>query len=66
MSSQCQNYNLKVNQHQLRNLIIKCIENFSIQESFIFKILNVMIFISFIIYSPFHIEIFKLSHEFLN
>jgi len=47
----------------MKNLAIRCIETFLIQ---FLKFLQCHEFIYFIICNPFHIEIFKLSHGFLN
>jgi len=44
----------------------KCIETFPIQENLVLKIWKCHTFCHYVIYSPFHIQIFKLSHQFLN
>ncbi len=46
----------------MKNLLVKCIENFLIY--IIFKNLNDVIVINFIIESPFHINFLNLLHGF--
>jgi hypothetical protein len=57
---------LQINNHQIKNLRIICIENFSMSKIQKLKKLNAMNFFIFTICSPIHIEIFKLSHDFFH
>jgi hypothetical protein len=50
----------------MKKLSMKCIETFLIYLFFIFKILNDVIVISFILESPFHIIFKNILHEFIN
>jgi hypothetical protein len=65
----CQNnikIKIKIKHHQMKNLLVKCIETFLIYIFLILKKLNDMIIIKFILYSPFHINFFNLLHDFFN
>jgi uncharacterized membrane protein len=65
-STKCQSSvkkNYKKN-HQMKNLLLKCIEFFLTYIFLILKILNDMIILNFILESPFHIEKFNLLHGF--
>jgi len=50
----------------MKNLLVKCIETFLIYIFLIFKVLNDVIIVNFYPWSPFHIKIFNILHDFFD